>query len=419
MSEKYIPEIAKNWEDAETNPEYWWNIEYGTCEKCFSSKRLSYSPKCWKCLTEEEKEDFKKLIISKCKKGNILKGLNLRSVNFGGEKLFSVNFDLVDFSYANFEGANLENANLCGSKFHLANFKITNLQSANLERADMSFTNLEEAMLRDTNLIGAIIKDANLKGAILSFANIKGTDLSYSRFGRYGLIVERTEIKEDEDLNKKNNLTKVAEIKYTRATEIVSIKYNPYTRFYIYPFAIFFWFLLYIFNKIIRNERTEKPNFIRYKKTILIGIDTSELNWSQHPQLIRDIHYQQLLYAFKERSWFHKYIMYPLWGMTSYFGESLSLWLLWASGIITGFALSFLYFEYARWLPKMLLNGKEIKTFTDAFYLSGLVFTSLGLGSFVPANDAAKWWILAEVMLGFIMLGSLVSFFANKFVRRD
>ena len=67
----------------------------------------------------------------------------------------------------------------------------------------------------------------------------------------------------------------------------------------------------------------------------------------------------------------------------------------------------------------MLLNGNEIKTFTDGFYLSGLVFTSLGLGSFVPANDAAKWWILAEVMLGFIMLGSLVSFFANKFVRRD
>jgi len=51
--------------------------------------------------------------------------------------------------------------------------------------------------------------------------------------------------------------------------------------------------------------------------------------------------------------------------------------------------------------------------------LTVLVFTSLGLGHFTPQDTLGKMLVLAEVMGGFIMLGSLVSFFTNKFVRRD
>jgi len=65
------------------------------------------------------------------------------------------------------------------------------------------------------------------------------------------------------------------------------------------------------------------------------------------------------------------------------------------------------------------INGEPLTGFTDALYLSGLIFTSLGLGDFTPQDTITKMLVLAEVMVGFIMLGSLVSFFANKLVRRD
>jgi hypothetical protein len=451
VSKKFIPEIAKNWEDVETNPEYWWNIKDWTCEMCHLHKRLSYSNKCWECLNKEEKKDYKKLTLKKYEKVENLKGLNMYSIDLKEIDLRGVNLRGADLGGANLKGANLSYAYLEGASFTVAHLEGAGLNRAHLEDASFWQANLEGAHLVGAHLEGAIMMDAHLEGAYLiyanfegayltdahlegtdlSYANLDGVDLSNAKFGRMGMIMEKTQILKDKSFVKENQFIEEAKIKYAKTTNIKGITYNTYTRFYIYPFAILFWFFGYIFNKIIRKEYTVRPKFSRYKKTILIGIDTTELDWSQHPQLIRDIHYQQFLYAFRERSFFNKYVLYPLWGLTSYFGERFTLWFMWLILLIAGFGAVYAGYSPPFFLPERIRdffcniypvitsNGVGFGHWFDPYYLSGLVFTSLGLGSFQPENLAGKIWILAEVLLGFIMLGSLVSFFANKFVRRD
>jgi hypothetical protein len=56
----------------------------------------------------------------------------------------------------------------------------------------------------------------------------------------------------------------------------------------------------------------------------------------------------------------------------------------------------------------------------DVLYFSVVTFTTLGFGDVTPlhGNSAAQAWIMAEVIFGYIMLGGLISIFANKLARR-
>jgi len=442
MDRTEIPEFAKSWDDAETNDEYWWNRPLCADEEC-EERALSYHDRCWDHLSGEEKDNWRVEILKK----RDLKGLKLVKVNLEGADLMEATLEGADLREANLkgvylkwgilegadlwdanlEGANLREANLKGANLKWAILEGANLNWATLEGADLGEANLKGAVLWWANLEGAVLWDANLeganlwgadlegaelrwaklkgadlaranlKGAVLWGANFEGGDLSNAKFGRTGLI-------------QKDN-----KIEYEDVTNISGITYNPHTRFYFYPFGLIKWGFKCAWNKLRGRETPKTPIFAKYKKTRFIGVDTTDLDWSQHPQLIRDIHYQQFLFAFKNRKpmWFYR-LAYWVWGTTSYFGESFLLWFFWMSLIVFGFGIVFSFF------PHFILTQVEVfNNPFEPFYYSGLVFTSLGLGGLKLNSLWGQVLVLAEVMLGFIMLGSLVSFFANKFVRRD
>jgi hypothetical protein len=52
-------------------------------------------------------------------------------------------------------------------------------------------------------------------------------------------------------------------------------------------------------------------------------------------------------------------------------------------------------------------------------YYSVVTFTTLGFGDIVPKSMEATWWVMVEVILGYIMLGGLISIFATKLARRS
>ena len=43
-----------------------------------------------------------------------------------------------------------------------------------------------------------------------------------------------------------------------------------------------------------------------------------------------------------------------------------------------------------------------------------VTFTTLGFGDVTPLNRAGEIWVTAEVILGYLMLGLLISIMANK-----
>ncbi|MBI1923268.1 pentapeptide repeat-containing protein [Candidatus Poribacteria bacterium] len=57
--------------------------------------------------------------------------------------------------------------------------------------------------------------------------------------------------------------------------------------------------------------------------------------------------------------------------------------------------------------------------FITYFYFSVVTFTTLGFGDITPKNHTSEMWLIVEVILGYIMLGGLISIFANKLARRS
>jgi uncharacterized protein YjbI with pentapeptide repeats len=110
--------------------------------------------------------------------GANLEGARLAGANLEGADLVRANLEGAYLSRANLEGARLFGGNLQGSYLVGANLEDIYLTGANLEGTDLSRANLQGAHLSEANLEGARLFGANLEGIYLSRANLEGADFS-------------------------------------------------------------------------------------------------------------------------------------------------------------------------------------------------------------------------------------------------
>ena len=94
----------------------------------------------------------------------LLKGADLREAHLEGAHL----------EKAHLEGAKLFRAELKGGNLFGAHLEDVDLRQANLERADLERANLQAANLRGVHLEGAYLGEAHLEGANLRRAHLKG-----------------------------------------------------------------------------------------------------------------------------------------------------------------------------------------------------------------------------------------------------
>ena len=117
------------------------------------------------------------------------------------------------------------------------------------------------------------------------------------------------------------------------------------------------------------------------------------------------------LAQFKER---HR-VLYWAWLVFADCGRSFSLWLAWSVILATGFGIAFRYM-----VKQFIVNGVQTTvSLFDAMYFSIITFTTLGLGDVLPVDWVGKVWVAAEVVVGYLMLGGLISIFADKLARRS
>jgi hypothetical protein len=119
-----------------------------------------------------------------------------------------------------------------------------------------------------------------------------------------------------------------------------------------------------------------------------------------------------------------KYFSYKIWEMTSNYGESLNRWLITSFTIIVLFgvlyanyfleinALSNSDFYSNQLVPRLATSS--VKNFFTPYYFSIVTFTTLGFGDVTPLNLSAQILIVVEVILGYLMLGGLLSIFTRK-----
>lgn len=111
---------------------------------------------------------------------------------------------------------------------------------------------------------------------------------------------------------------------------------------------------------------------------------------------------------------------YKLWLISSDCGRSIKLWLLWSLVVVLIFAAAYYGLGNCKFhFAKDILPFAEEKKYLLYVYYSVVTFTTLGFGDITPITIGAMAVVVLEVILGFIMLGLLISILANKVASRS
>lgn len=108
--------------------------------------------------------------------------------------------------------------------------------------------------------------------------------------------------------------------------------------------------------------------------------------------------------------------IFKIWWLFADCGRSFLRWAGWSLLFALSFAALFFFilgpesFKFA---------GPPADSFQTMIYYSVVTFTTLGFGDVTPVTSGAMWAVMAEVVLGYIMLGGLISILANKLARRS
>lgn len=145
------------------------------------------------------------------------------------------------------------------------------------------------------------------------------------------------------------------------------------------------------------EQKKQNLRYMRKRKIRLKGI-----KW------VRDLYVKYVKYPCKQ-------LLFWMWGLMSDHGQSFILWLTWCFLLVFIFGMIFIGPLHGQLSIK---PESDIYDWYAPFYYSIVTFTTLGFGDIVPITHTARVVVTLEVIMGYIMLGGLISILANKFARR-
>ena len=122
---------------------------------------------------------------------------------------------------------------------------------------------------------------------------------------------------------------------------------------------------------------------------------------------------QDFIETFREEHYF----WFLIWKYSCNCGQSPGLWALWSSIIAVSFGFIFYLIDIIG-CPDFELTELNHNLWSMMYY-SVVTFTTLGFGDIIPKSNLAASLVMIEVILGYIMLGGLISIFADKIARRS
>jgi uncharacterized protein YjbI with pentapeptide repeats len=332
-----------------------------------------------------------------------LQGADLSGANLRFADLQAANLSRSNLRFANLEQANLDKANLSESNLCAANLTEARLCRANLSKAKLAGIFLrsgvyyghvqlltdKEPEIRPANLNAAflryaILQEAKLNGVCFNNADLSGADLLKANLREAQLMeTNLTDTRmSGADLSGANCERAVFERADLRRADLR--------------------------NANLGSANVYAVKFDRWGK--YRGITVEGCKGS--PLFRRFAQDQEFIEEFRDSGW--KFPVYLLWLTLADCGRSLLLWTLWCVLAVLGFACRYWTMELEAfkhldlpWQP------------ATAVYYSVVTFTTLGFGDIAPMTIPAAMWVMAEVILGYVMLGGLISIFANKLARRS
>jgi uncharacterized protein YjbI with pentapeptide repeats len=304
--------------------------------------------------------------------GAQLAGLDLSGRDLSGRDLTNANLAGADLSRARLVGAKLGGAILTDAKLSDAQ-----LLGCDLSKADLTGAEAPRAVLGRANLTDAVLFNADLEHASLSHADLSGADLRVAKLNEARLReanlthadVSRAELR-DADL--------------TRAE---------------------------VGKAVFRDAdlgRSRVKELTGYSTADWIGVDILDVDFAGAYLARRTIMDQNYLHEFRHKSRVNAFV-YQIWSITSDCGRSYLRWALWTILLAAIFSVAFMFVD---------IDYGEYESWLSPVYYSVVTFTTLGYGDAVPASTAAQILAMLEVVMGYVMLGGLLSIFATKMGRR-
>ena len=291
--------------------------------------------------------------------GADLRGADLSRANLTKANLIGAKLEGATLFHATLDKAELLNADLRGADLTQASAVGAGFGGANLEGANLFNCTLTGASFTQSNLRGADVRTADLTGARLRECCLHGTDLSQS-------VLRET------DLSKSAVTAASFQNADLRESRLSGLRGG-------------------IPRELDRSRCLQRRLLRR-----LSGPTTHP-----RPELPRGVPHAEL----HDRG--H---LLDLGGATSDCGRSFVRWGLWTATLAVAFALIYPYLEID-------LGGRPDNWMTT-IYFSVVTLTTLGYGDIVPTSALARLVVLAEVIIGYVMLGGLLGIFANKMARR-
>lgn len=280
---------------------------------------------------------------------------DLKPVNLTAAHLNGANLEGARLIKAMLQGADLSEAHIEGAILGEADLQHASLRAAHLERAYFWKARLQAVNLTEAHLEGAILGKAKLEGAYIQYAHLEGANLWHAHF-------------EGANLSHAN----------LEGAEVEGVTYNRRTR--------------------CRGIRVAtcygSPRFKRFAQD------------------------QDFIEELKESGRWGR-LKYWLWLLTSDCGQSFLRWAALSIFLAVGFAALFWWLVPGDFYIDNDGGRQLPNDFFTLLYYSVVTFTTLGFGDVTPKTTPAAALVMAEVILGYIMLGGLISIFATKLARRS
>lgn len=297
--------------------------------------------------------------------------------DLSGRDFTGANLEGVDLGGADLSGARLVGANLRGAHLEDSNLEGAQLLGADLTDADLAGAKASKANFGQATLINANLFNIDLSDGALSHADITGADVRVANLK--GVRFLKTDMT-GADLSR-------ADMRGADLTDAVVES----TVFHDTDFR----------GAIFRG--LEKYDVADWIGATIEGVDFAGAYMAR-----REIMDQNYLHEFRTRSRRHA-IIYRIWWLTSDCGRSLARWGAWTVVLAIAFAAAYANVD---------VDFGDYQTQLSPLYYSVVTLTTLGYGDVLPASQTAQALVIAQVVIGYVMLGGLLSIFATRMGRR-
>jgi hypothetical protein len=280
--------------------------------------------------------------------------------------------DLPDLCEADFGAAKLSNANLASANLRNANFAKAHLFDANLNGATLDGADLSEVFAANLILEGATLIQAKLTNAI-----IRGAESARATLVRANM--------DDADISNANfEGANLREVNLSGAD--------------LYG----------------TNFSDANVGLVTFRKPFKRTLGARVATCFGSPLFTREV--QDLSYIAEHKK--SRPVWAWIWKVTCNYGRSVPLLSLWFIG------LALIYAAIYTWGCAGALNWDTNSQesgpgFWSAFYYSVVTLTTLGFGDIVPTIWYSKLIVMTQVIVGYVLLGLLVSVLADKVARRS